>query len=172
MNGKYLFGHIVNDLFELKCKNISGSKQILNTIWGALSQGRFNKFSVDSGTELNITNAKIVSMYSTEDRIKMKVISCEYGYFLTNYARIKPFVIALGRERLFHCFQKYEKDVIRIHTDSISVKEKPTDILTGKRLGHLKLEYEGPINLTGLNKFGEEFKRMKKEYKEKQYISV
>lgn len=167
MNGKYLFGHIVNDLFELKCKNISGSKQILNTIWGALSQGRFNKFSVDSSTELNITNAKIVSMYSTEDKIKLKVISYEYGYFLTNWARIKPFVLALGRDRLFHCFQKYEKDVIRVHTDSITVKDKPTDILTGDKLGYLKLEYEGPIDLTGLNKFGEEYKIMKKEYKGK-----
>ena len=113
----------MNDLFEWKCKKIDGSKQILNTLWGALCQGRFNKFSVDSDTELNITNAKIVSMYSTEDKIKLKVISYEYGYFLTNYARIKPFVLAYSRDRLFHCFQKYEDNVLRIHTDSISLKK-------------------------------------------------
>ena len=56
---------------------------------------------------------------------------------------------------------------LRIHTDSITVKDKPTDILTGDKLGYLKLEYEGPLNLTGLNKFGEEYKTMKKEYKGK-----
>ena len=117
MNGAFLFKHYVNDLYALKEKKIKGAKDLLNVLWGALSEGNFNKFSVDSDTELNITDAKIVSMYSTDERIKLKVISYQYGYFKTNFARMKPFVLGYSRDRLYYVFRKFENVVVRWHTD-------------------------------------------------------
>ena len=139
MNGKFLFGHYVNDIYALKEKKIKGAKDLLNKLWGSLSEGNYNKFSVDSETKLDITDAKIVSMYSTEERIKLKVISYKDGYFKTNYARLKPFVLAYGRDRLFHVFKNYEHLIVRTHTDGVYWTEYLELILTGT----CQVKYEG-----------------------------
>jgi hypothetical protein len=152
MNGAFLFKHYVNDLYALKEKKIQGSKDLLNILWGALSESNYNKFSVDSETELNIKNAKIVSMYTTDERIKLKVISYEYGYFKTNFARMKAFVLAYGRDRLYHIFHNYENLVVRAHTDGVFMTEYPESILTGTKLGHVKYEGTKYVDIKGLNK--------------------
>ena len=152
MNGAFLFKHYVNDLYALKEKKIKGAKDLLNVLWGALSEHNFNKFSVDSDTEINITDAKIVSMYSTDERIKLKVISYKYGYFKTNFARMKPFVLAYGRDRLFHVFKNYEQNIVRCHTDGVWMTDYPDSILTGTKLGQVKYEGIKDVNIRGLNK--------------------
>ena len=152
MNGAFLFKHYVNDLYALKEKKIKGSKDLLNILWGALAESNFNKFSVDSETELSITNAKIVSMYVTDERLKFKVISYDYGYFKTNFARLKPFVLAYGRDRLYYVFKNYEHLIVRAHTDGVYMTEYPDTILTGTKLGHLKYEGIKDVDIRGLNK--------------------
>jgi hypothetical protein len=152
MNGAFLFKHYVNDIYTLKEQKILGSKDLLNVLWGALSEHRVTKFSVVSDDELNITDAKIICMYSTDERIKFKVISYKYGYFLTNWARLKPFLLGYGRDRLYHVFNKFEKDIVRIHTDGCLLSEYPPNILTGTKLGQVKYEGCFRVNITGLNK--------------------
>ena len=152
MNGKFLFGHYVNDLYALKEKKIKGAKDLLNILYGGLCEKNYNKFSIDSETELNITDAKIVSMDSTDERIKLKVITYKYGWFKTNFARILPFVLSLGRDRLYHVFKNYEHLILRAHTDGCYLTEYPEAILTGTKLGQLKYEGIKDVNIRGLNK--------------------
>ena len=38
MNGAYLFKSFVDELFELKSQKVNGAKQILNTLWGGLTE--------------------------------------------------------------------------------------------------------------------------------------
>ena len=99
VNGAFLFKHYINDIYALKEKKIGCSKDLLNVLYGGLCEKRHTKFSVDTETELNITNAKIVNLYTTEDKIKIKVISYKYGYYRTSFARILPFVLGLGRDK-------------------------------------------------------------------------
>jgi hypothetical protein len=154
INGKFLFGHYISDIYALKEKKIKGAKDLLNILYGALSEKNYNKFSIDSDTELNITNAKIVSMYSTDERIKLKVISYKYGWFKTNFARILPFVLALGRDRLYYVFKNYQNFIVRAHTDGVLLKEIPETLLTGTKLGQLKHDGTFNVNITKLNKIG------------------
>ena len=91
-------------------------------------------------------------MYSTDERIKLKVISYKYGYFKTNFARILPFVLSLGRDRIFHVFKNYEHLIVRNHTDGCYLTEYPESIITGTKLGQLKYEGIKDVNIVGLNK--------------------
>ena len=112
------------------------------------------KFSVDTDTELNITNAKIVNLYTTEDKIKIKVISYKYGYYKTPFARILPFVLGLGRDKLYHTFKNFQDVIVRVHTDGVYLNEYPKDILIGTKLRNVKSEGIKTVVLTGLNKIG------------------
>ena len=52
---------------------------------------------------------------------------------------MKPFLLAYGRANIYFKFNKYKNLVVRIHT----LKQKPTDILIGDKLGQLKIEFDG-----------------------------
>jgi hypothetical protein len=77
----------------------------------------------------------------------------EEGCFRTNYARIKPFVLAYGRSKMYFRFKKYEDLIVRSHTDSIYLTSKPNDLPdVSNKLGSLKHEYSGDIKISSLNK--------------------
>ena len=139
VNGAFLFKHYINDIYALKEKKIGCSKDLLNVLYGGLCEKRHTKFSVDTETELNITNAKIVNLYTTEDKIKIKVISYKYGYYKTPFARILPFVLGLGRDKLFHTFKNFQDVIVRTHTDGIWTEAYPKDILIAVSYTHLTL---------------------------------
>ena len=152
MNGKFLFGHYINDVYTLKEKKIRCAKDLLNVLYGALSEKSYSKFSVDSGAELNITNAKIVSMYSTEERIKFKVVNYRGNWFRTQFARMLPFTLGLGRDRLYHVFKNFQNLIVRAHTDGAFLTEYPKEILTGTKIGQLKNDGYFEVDIFGLNK--------------------
>jgi hypothetical protein len=65
-----------------------------------------------------------------------------------------PFILSLGRDRLYYVFKNYEHLVCRAHTDGCLLTEYPESILTGTKLGQLKHDGTFNVNITKLNKIG------------------
>ena len=151
MNGSFLFKHYVDEIYKLKIAKAKGAKDLLNILWGALCQTNYKRYVVSSTDEVHIDDAQIKSI-SSDDKIRIKTVSYKYGYYETNWARIKPFVLSYGRTNMFNRFQKYEDWVVRIHTDGFYLTSEPDDIEIKDGLGYLKNEGEKHINLTGINK--------------------
>jgi hypothetical protein len=54
---------------------------------------------------------------------------------------------------MYFRFKKYEDIIVRMHTDSIYLKEKPNNLSEiSDKLGCLKHEYSGHVDINGLNK--------------------
>jgi hypothetical protein len=159
LNGAFLFGHYVNDLYKLKLDKIKGAKDILNILWGALSEMNIHKRNITFDEEIELKDYKILSMNGGESNINFKLLPTRTKMFKTNWARIKPFILGYGRYSFYlHCHQ-YEDLVIRINTDGIYFNEKPkdlhdkaTDPKFNNKIGFFKYEGEKNINLIGLNK--------------------
>lgn len=151
MNGSFLFKHYVDEIYKLKIAKAKGAKDLLNILWGALCQTNYKRYVASSTDEVHIDDAQIKSI-SSDDKIRIKTVSYKYGYYETNWARIKPFVLSYGRTNMFNRFQKYEDWVVRIHTDGFYLTSEPDDIEIKDGLGYLKNEGEKHINLTGINK--------------------
>ena len=159
LNGAFLFGHYVNDLYKLKLDKIKGAKDILNILWGALSEMNIHKRNITFDEEIELKDYKILSMNGGESNINFRLLPTRTKMFKTNWARIKPFILGYGRYSFYlHCHQ-YEDLVIRINTDGIYFNDKPqdlhdksTDPKYNNKMGFFKYEGDKTINLTGLNK--------------------
>ena len=151
MNGAFLFKHYVDEIYKLKQAKAKGAKDLLNVLWGALCQTNYKSYVANGDEVINIDDAHIKSITS-DNQIRIKTVSYKYGYYETNWARIKPFVLSYGRTNLFNRFQKYEDWIVRIHTDGFYLTTQPDDIEIKDALGYLKNEGSKEINLTGLNK--------------------
>lgn len=150
MNGAFLFKKYVTDLYELKSNGVKGSKDLLNMLWGSLCEMNHYKTNSDFDEEVNICEADMKHILSDENGIKLKYIFYRGGYYKTNFARIKPFVLAYGRADLM-MFKEYEDQIVRIHTDGFYLKTKPENIKTGTNLGYLKYEGEKDVHIRRLN---------------------
>ena len=54
---------------------------------------------------------------------------------------------------MYFRFKKYDNLIVRMHTDSIYLTSKPEDLPPlSNKLGCLKHEYSGLVQITGLNK--------------------
>ena len=161
-----IFNKYVDYLFPLK--NSHGKeypiiKQILNILWGALCQTReireVKKY--DSESVLNIDDDKIISILSpTRDETGVLVYYLENEYiYKSPFARLKPFLLAKGRNIITSIIMPYREDCVRCHTDGFILKSK-TDIKTGSKIGELKYEgYSSYIKVKNNAKpEGEEFK--------------
>lgn len=148
-SGNMMFGNFVSLLFQLKQKAPKGSKlgyiikQILNCLWGKLSQQCSVPIRVDTRKVdvIDISDDKeIVSILPVSEHvINIKVVS-NRKYFETNFARIKPFVLAYGRNRLSKYIEPYKDDIVRIHTDGF-ISKTDLKIESDKTLGNVV--YEG-----------------------------
>ena len=135
----------------MKKEGVVGAKDLLNILWGGLCESNFYKYNVEGDQEIHINDADIKHI-SSDSKVRIKCLYYDVKQYKTNYARIKPFILAYGRKQLMKGYIKYESRIIRIHTDGFYLAEQPDDISTGDKLGYLK--YEGPkqVNITRLNK--------------------
>ena len=107
-------------------------KRILNSLWGELCRKQF-KYD-DSNND--IYNEGV------EDGQKIKLSNVDFTY---NFARMKPFITAYGRQMMHKLLKDIPYDkVYRIHTDSI-LCHKSVKLPVGDKIGDLKIEYESPL---------------------------
>jgi hypothetical protein len=151
VNGAFLFKKYITEMYELKKQGVNGAKDLLNILWGALCETNVYKFNATSDQELNIVDADIKKL-SSDSHIRIKCVFYNAKHYKTNFARIKPFIIAYGRQVIFHKYHRYAPYVVRIHTDGFYLTEKPDDILTGDKIGNLKYEGCFEVKINSLNK--------------------
>lgn len=151
MNGAYLFKTYIDELYALKKNKVKGAKQIMNVLWGALSESTHYYHNVGQDEECKVDDAKI-SRITVDDKIRIQCIYKKKKQFKTNWGRIKPFVLAYARSRMYFVFKKFEPLIIRMHTDSLVLEQKNEELKTGPELGNLKYEGMFKVNITGMNK--------------------
>ena len=150
MTGSQLFKNYVDYLSNLrKTTGDKIYKLFLNQLWGGLCQ--FNKVPkpilydvtkpFDYGeTFSNNENVMIIKQgFTTWPKWKIEYMykSRLYRY---SWARLKPFMLAKGRETIGRIMKPHLQHIHRIHTDGF-VSSKELDIETGTDIG--KLRYEG-----------------------------
>ena len=152
ISGSYLFGRYVETIYELKAKGVKAAKPLLSMLWGALSEKKIFKQTTDMTETVDLSGRDITRL-QTDTVIRTHYTKHDESQFRTNYGRIKPFVLAYARSQNYFSFRKWEDLIMRMHTDSLYMIEVPSDMLPpSKKLGMLKLEYEGHIEIKGLNK--------------------
>ena len=151
MNGAYLFKNFVDELYELKQQKVNGAKDILNTLWGALSETNHFNHSIETDVETHIDDANITRI-NCDDTIKIRCTYYNKKEFKTNWGRIKPFVLSYARCQMFWSFQQFEKYIVYMHTDGFLLKDGSHDLKLSDALGGLKLEGVFNVNIIGFNK--------------------
>ena len=134
INGHKLFYKYIIMLFKMKENKSSNeslktrAKSILNTLWGYLTSANIiEKIVKNSETEMTeiYDNRNIHRICPLKDGSLRIQITKNYKIFETNYARIKPFLLARGRKMIADLILDVcpnGKDVVRTHTDSILSK--------------------------------------------------
>ena len=152
MSGSYLFKKYVEDLYPLKREKCKGAKLLINILWGALTETKTFKQTTDPTEKVDLSGRTITRL-QTDTHIRTLYTKHDDSQFRTNYGRIKPFVLAYARNQMFFSYRKWEHLIVRCHTDSIYLTEKPVEMLpSSDKIGCLKVEYEGYIEINGLNK--------------------
>jgi hypothetical protein len=142
VTGSQLFGQYFEYMFKLKDKKINRAKSILNVLWGALCQKDMLSQVIDENAEaFEILADRTISQITplNDNQIKVDYYRNESMYE-TNYARIAPFLISRGRQRIGKIMAPYLDSVVRCHTDSMYTT-KLVDVELGTKMGDLK--YDG-----------------------------
>ena len=150
MNGAFLFKNYIDELYELKKNKVNGAKALLNVLWGGLTESTCYKHAFEFDEENDITEAQIRKI-NVDDKIRVDCTYHKKKHYKTNWARIKPFVLAYARHRMFFCFRKFEPLILQMHTDGFLLSENTTELKTGPELGNLKYVGEVHVNIKGLN---------------------
>jgi hypothetical protein len=128
VTARQIFGPFILKMFELKEKKVAGAKDIINALWGAICQT--TRVFKPKGNEQvrNIIHEGGDKVVYTNDE------------FASDWARIKPFLLARGREKIVKAILPFNDKVVRLHTDGFITSEK-MGIKGGVGLGEIK--YEG-----------------------------
>ena len=139
--GSKMFTKFVNFLYDLKTKKCILAKKLLVTLPGALNEKNIKTIYVGD-KEIDINHKKIHSLYPLgEEKYVLKEIP-NNKYFLTNYARMGPFLTSYCRYNMAKLLNDNVKSIVRIHTDGF-ISLKPLDFIPiGPELGKFKLEQE------------------------------
>jgi hypothetical protein len=152
VSGALLFKKYVDDLYPLKLQKVKGAKLLLNILWGALTESKTYKKTVDYDVPFDLSGCDIKKIEAS-DQLRTQFTKMNERQFTTNYGRIKPFLLAFARNQFFFSFRKWEHLIVRMHTDSLYLTEVPTDMHPpSDKLGCLKSEGTYKVQISGLNK--------------------
>lgn len=142
LGGDKIFKEIVDELFLLKSKGIIGAKLLLNTLWGKLCRQQKKQFDIkcDESFEIYSENTLTSINPSNDDPTTtiVKFVNNEKG-FDSNYARMKPFLVAKGRRDIYRTMKPNIENVVRIHTDGFITITK-MKCKFGDKIGDLRDE--------------------------------
>ena len=163
ITGSEIFKQYVELLFELKNKGKKGikkSKQILNILWGSLCEGNTKTQYINNNDDkiINIDgNIKILKIKPFNDNETIIEYVNNDKQFKSNYARMKPFILAKGRNALYNLIKNEINNIVWFHTDGFICRSK-LNINIGDGLGCLKYEgYSKKLKIHHLNKIIGEF---------------
>ena len=151
VSGQLLFKKYVDDLYSMKLQKVKGAKLLLNILWGALTESRTYKKTVDYDVPFDLSGCDVKKLEAS-DKLRTQFFKMNEQKFKTNYGRIKPFLLAFARNQFFFSFRKWEHLIVRMHTDSLYLTEVPTDMHPpSDKLGCLKSEGTYKVEISGIN---------------------
>jgi len=155
VTGRQLFGKFVNKLFPLKKQGVKEVKPLLVCLWGALSESKTQTYEAKVNTDdvfHDLENDTSIQTIVPINHDTVRVMYCKNNdMFSTDYARIKPFMLAYGRLKIQSAIAGINS-IVHVHTDGFISSEK-LDITTGTELGDLKYEgYCPEIKVVNVNK--------------------
>ena len=132
MSGKIIFSNWLSDMMKVK-KQIPKNrllKHLISSIWGCLL-GFKNVYFEEQNvskldfTRINSTEDSDYKLRNITDNELYKLVKSDDAY-MHNLARIKPFMVGLGRKKLFNLIMDNNliDNVIAIHTDRITLNKK------------------------------------------------
>jgi hypothetical protein len=145
-----VFGEYVSYMYDLKekesklkerKKEIKKAKNILNCLWGGLSQID-KSYLVYKNKILNIDDD--CDIYSIKPNEKnenhLEIITTKQSkFYKTGFARISVFLISQGRYMMSKILYPHRENIKQLHTDGF-VSDKLLDIKTGEKMGDLVFE--------------------------------
>lgn len=135
-----VFKQYVDILFPLKEKKVEKSKNILNILWGALSEVDKRKFFVNDTFEID-EDEELFELYpSNDDKGHIIRTNKINAFYKTQFARLCPFITSQGRKRMTDILYDEREHIQRILTDGFLTSKKIHENRDVK-LGELK--YEG-----------------------------
>jgi len=154
--GSILFKPFVDCMFRLKQNKVPGAKKILNTLWGALCQLNMKKIYVDAKRQKFDLDERF-SMERltpvTENRVCVEYMALKKQW-LGEYPAIGCFLTSYARATVSRMIEPHIGRIVRIHTDGFILKgkEKPAGFTYGDRLGELKVEHLGNVEIKNVMK--------------------
>ncbi len=157
INGNKIFKEYVDLLYDLKTVNTFNMftddtrkyiKQMMSMLWGALVQEN-TIYIFEDNIHDNMELIKIVPI--TDEKFKFKIRNkdkpVKYGWY-----RMKPFLLSLARVILCRKYINYLDNVVRIHTDSMWLKDDTIKVANvGKSIGQLKCKKYKNIQIINNN---------------------
>lgn len=146
VTGAECFGEYVRMLYPLRKnpKVKDRCKSLLRALWGALTQYDLQKMRIHVEQDYDVNeNKEVIEMNVLSDtHYEIKYFKKDHPY-TSNWARLKPFMLAKGRVKIADAILPIIDRVHYCHTDSmiIDVDPETLNIKTSMQLGDLK--YEG-----------------------------
>jgi hypothetical protein len=155
VSGSQIFSNFVDYLYNLrKTTGDKTYKNIANKLWGALSEHNFKTVRYDMKKDFDFT--------FTEDDIILKEgftgLGSKYRIdyvkkdriFKYNWARVKVFMIAKGRELISKLIEKNFDHIHRVNTDGF-LSDVPLDVDVGSEMGKLRYDGQRNVIVSGVN---------------------
>jgi len=146
VTGHSLFGETIKCLFDIQESGLSKDartfvKKIRNSLWGSLCEKKTKNKSLKNGVIELPSNIEI-----THDGDNHVDFIFNNEYYMSNYARICPFLTSMARRNIINHSAGFENLIVRVCVDSITLKG---DIVlnTSSELGALKLEHKGNVEI-------------------------
>ena len=141
-----LFKTFIDIFYKLKTDTKNKDfKLVMNLLYGTLCMTNVKTYQYDITRELTADidldpeKVIILNQYFVRDNI-FKIEFCyKHGYFKYPFARLKPFILAFGRQMIGRIMEPYLDDIIYVNTDGFKAV-KQLDIITGTNIGDLRFE--------------------------------
>ena len=146
MAGSKLFKTFIDIFYRLKTETKNKDfKLVMNLLYGTLCMTNVKTYQYDITKDLNADidldpeKVIILNQYFVRDNIFKIEFCTKLGYFKYPWARLKPFILAFGRQMIGRIMEPYLDDIIYVNTDGFKAV-KQLDIITGTNIGDLRFE--------------------------------
>ena len=135
INGSKLFGKCIDYLFGFKVQKFEWAKELINPLWGALCQK--NVLCVETIYKQD----NVLSIQRNDTKyLTYNIIKSYDEYYETDWARIKPFLVAKGRYNISKVIEKNLENLVYTHTDGCVFSSPIIGVTFGCKIGDLKNE--------------------------------
>jgi hypothetical protein len=130
-----LFSSYIDLFYRMKQLKLTGSKLMLNLLWGLLCETNDKHTFTEEEAPANL---KITKIKQIKDTCYVSGF-IDDKYYKTNYARLKPFLISKGRSNMYNFAKDHEDNISQIITDSLTLNVELPKHMTGDQIGQLKI---------------------------------